>query len=331
MIVYNVHNHTEDKQMTNLKEKILQALKHNKQVDIVLEDLSTAQENLLENYSNAAIKQNDKNKILKKFTNLKNIEKLIYRFNKLSENNYNQDAKEEKENVETIILKGGISSNYYIWHAENSEDTCDVCKSLDGQKFDFYDEIPKRPHPNCKCTVEIIEETNSNDDSETYTKGNDNTTKTSSENQNSQTSIPQPSSKSPQQTQKWILPVEKGHKITSNYGYRIHPVYNTKKFHDGIDINACQNTPVYAVADGKVSISGWIDGYGNYIQIEHSNGLSSFYAHLNQINVVKGQTVKQGQIIGESGNTGIGTGAHLHFGTKKNGVSVNPTVYLPSF
>ena len=127
------------------------------------------------------------------------------------------------------------------------------------------------------------------------------------------------------------MPVEKGHKITSNYGYRIHPVYNTKKFHDGIDINACQNTPVYAVADGKVSISGWINGYGNYIQIEHSNGLSSFYAHLNQINVVKGQTVKQGQIIGESGNTGIGTGAHLHFGTKKNGISVNPTVYLPSF
>lgn len=317
--------------MANLKEKILHALKYNKQVDMVLDDLSISQENLLKNYSNPAIKQKDKNKILKKFTDLQNIRNLLHRYNKLNENNYTQDALDEKDNIENIILKGGISYNKYVWHSENSENTCDICKSLDGQEFDFYDEVPQRPHPNCKCTVEIIKETNSNDNSETYTKENDSTTKVPSESPNTQTSSPQTTSKTPQQNQKWISPVEKGHKVTSNYGYRIHPVYNTKKFHDGIDINAFANTQVYAVADGKVSISGWINGYGNYIQIEHSNGLSSFYAHLNQINVVKGQTVKQGQIIGKSGNTGIGTGAHLHFGTKKNGVSVNPTVYLPSF
>ena len=107
---------------------------------------------------------------------------------------------------------------------------------MDGQEFDFYDEVPQRPHPNCKCTVEIIAETNSNDNSETYTKENDSTTKVPSESPNTQTSAPQTTSKTPQQNQKWISPVEKGHKVTSNYGYRIHPVYNTKKFHDGIDI-----------------------------------------------------------------------------------------------
>ena len=217
---------------------------------------------------------------------------------------------------------------------------CDVCKSLDGKEFDFYEEVPERPHPNCRCTVEIVEETSSNNVSETMTEDNDDTNRISSENQNPQISTPQTTSNAQQQnsapknssqSQRWILPVSKGYKITSNYGYRIHPVYRTRKFHDGIDINAIANTPVYAVADGKVSIAGWINGYGNYIQIEHSNGLSSFYAHLNQINVAKGQTVKQGQIIGKSGNTGVGTGAHLHFGVKKNKGSDNPMKYLPSF
>ena len=326
--------------MAKLKEKIQQALKHDRQLENTLDDISESQENLLKNHSNPVFNQKDKNKILKKFSELQSIGKYLHRYKKLNENNYNQDAQEEKENIETILLKGGISYNKYIWHSENSEDTCDVCKSLDGKEFDFYEEVPERPHPNCKCTVEIVEDTSSNGDFERAKEENSNTNRISSENQNLQISTPQPTSNAPQQNsapktpaqpQRWILPVEKGHKITSNYGYRIHPVYNTKKFHDGIDINAFANTPVYAVADGKVSIAGWISGYGNYIQIEHSNGLSSFYAHLNQINVAIGQTVKQGQIIGKSGNTGVGTGAHLHFGVKKNKGSDDPMKYLPSF
>ena len=120
----------EKNKMVNLKEKILQALKYNKQVDMVLDDLSISQENLLKNYSNPAIKQKDRNKILKKFTTLKNIEKSISRFNKLSENDYSQDAKEEKENVETVVLKGGISYNKYVWHSENSENSIFMTKSL---------------------------------------------------------------------------------------------------------------------------------------------------------------------------------------------------------
>ena len=101
----------------------------------------------------------------------------MHRYKKLNENNYVQDAHEEKENIETILLKGGISYNKYIWHSENSENTCDVCKSLDGEEFDFYEEVPEKPHPNCRCTVEIVEEISSNEDSGTMTKGNYNTNK----------------------------------------------------------------------------------------------------------------------------------------------------------
>lgn len=326
--------------MANLKEKILHALIYNKQVDMVLDDLSISQENLLKNYSNPAIKQKDKNKILKKFNTLKNIEKSIYRFNKLSENDYSQDAEEEKENVETVVLKGGISYNKYVWHSENSEDTCDICKSLDGQEFDFYEEVPKRPHPNCKCIVEIIEETNSNDNSETYTIENDNTTKVPSESQNPQTSAPQSTSKTPhpnpvlkvpQQTQpqKWIKPCIGP--ITSPYGWRTHPVHGTKKFHDGIDIGVQLYTPIQAPADGIVIVAKWYNGYGNYIEIDHGNGVHSFYGHLSSFNVKIGDKITQGKIIGKSGNTGIGTGAHLHFGVHKNGQRTNPLDFFTNF
>lgn len=153
--------------MANLKQKVLHALKHENQLEIALDDLSKSQENLLNNYSNLAIKQKDKNKILKKFTDLQNIRNLLHRYNKLNGNNYTQDALGEKDNIENIILKGGISYNKYVWHSENSENTCDICKSLEGQEFDFYDEVPQRPHPNCKCYVEIVEYNDENSIPET--------------------------------------------------------------------------------------------------------------------------------------------------------------------
>ncbi len=114
---------------------------------------------------------------MKKFIDLQSLGKSLHRYKKLNENNYVQDAQEEKENIETILLKGSISYNKYIWHSENSENTCDVCKSLDGKEFDFYEEVPEKPHPNCRCTVEIVEEISSNEDSGTMTEGNYNTNK----------------------------------------------------------------------------------------------------------------------------------------------------------
>ena len=155
--------------MANLKNRILQALQNGKNVETILNDLSKSQENLLKNYSNPVFSKQGKNKILKHFTNLQNIGKSLYRYNALNENNLEADA--EKADVENTVLKGGISYNKYVWHSENGEHTCEVCKSLDGQVFDFYDEVPERPHPNCRCTVEVVEEEESkpqtpNDDEE---------------------------------------------------------------------------------------------------------------------------------------------------------------------
>ena len=144
--------------MANLKNEILQILNNHKNIEDTFYNLSRYQENLLKNHSNPVFSNEDKNKILKQFTNLQNIKKSLYRYNTLSENDYQKDAEAEKSNIENTVLKGGISYNKYVWHSENGEQTCDVCKSLDGRVFDFYDEIPERPHPNCRCTVEIVED-----------------------------------------------------------------------------------------------------------------------------------------------------------------------------
>ncbi|WP_428911009.1 murein hydrolase activator EnvC family protein [Niallia sp. Krafla_26] len=104
--------------------------------------------------------------------------------------------------------------------------------------------------------------------------------------------------------------------VTSPFGYRIHPVYGTKKFHSGIDIAKSGTVPVVAAADGVVSYSGQMSGYGNVIIITHSiNGKTyqTLYAHLRNLGVGTMTTVSQGQYIAYMGNTGIGTGQHLHF------------------
>lgn len=141
--------------MANLKNKVLQALQNGKNLETILNDLSKIQENLLKNYSNPVFNNKDKNKILKQYTNLQNIGKSLYRYNALNENNSEADT--VRADIEKTVLKGGISYNKYVWHSENGEHTCDVCKALDGKVFDFYDEVPERPHPNCRCTVEIVD------------------------------------------------------------------------------------------------------------------------------------------------------------------------------
>lgn len=148
--------------MANLKEKILQSLKSTKQVETTLNTIAESQENLLKNYSNPVFNKKDKNKILRSYSDLQNIDKSLYRYGALMDNNYLADAQAEKGNIESKVLKGGVSYNKYVWHSENGEHTCDVCSELDGQEFDYYDEVPERPHPNCKCYVEIIEEDNGN-------------------------------------------------------------------------------------------------------------------------------------------------------------------------
>lgn len=331
--------------MANLKNEILQALNNGKNIENTFDNLSLCQENLLKNHSNPVFGKKDKNKILKQYMILRSIIQSVYRYNTLKENDYKKDAAQEKSNIKNIVLKGGISyNNKYVWHSENSEHTCEVCKSLDGKVFDFYDEVPERPHPNCKCTVEVVEE----DDIEIGEDGNDGDTSDGNNGKDGRDETPpqnpQPVPKSPhpkpssppQQSQK-VIPVNGP--ITSPYGWRIHPTYGTKKFHDGVDIGVPINTPVKAATRGKVVMSQWYNGYGKYIEIDHGDNIHSFYGHLNTCDVKVGDYVNSGQVIAKSGNTaGVGkngkvmtTGPHLHFGVHKNGQSVNPLDFVRNF
>ena len=125
--------------------------------------------------------------------------------------------------------------------------------------------------------------------------------------------------------------------ITSYYGYRIHPVYKTKKFHSGVDIGAGYGDTIMAAASGTVIlVSEPVEGknkggtgYGNYCIIDHGNGYSTLYGHARDIYVKEGQKVSRGKAIGVVGSTGTSTGAHLHFEVRVNGSTTNPLNYLP--
>ena len=117
-------------------------------------------------------------------------------------------------------------------------------------------------------------------------------------------------------------------KTASGYGTRIDPIYNTPKFHAGMDFSANIGTPVYATGDGKVIKAGWETGYGNLIQVDHGFGYVTWYAHLSKYKVRPGQKVVRGEVIGEVGNTGKSTGPHLHYEVHVKGKVQNPVNYF---
>ena len=116
-------------------------------------------------------------------------------------------------------------------------------------------------------------------------------------------------------------------KTASGYGTRIDPIYNTPKFHAGMDFSANIGTPVYATGDGKVIKAGWETGYGNLIQVDHGFGYVTWYAHLSKYKVRPGQKVVRGEVIGEVGNTGKSTGPHLYYEVHVKGKVQNPVNY----
>lgn len=122
-------------------------------------------------------------------------------------------------------------------------------------------------------------------------------------------------------------PVPGHHRITSPFGYRIHPILKYRKFHTGVDIGAPNGTPVVSAAAGTVIASRSMSGYGNCIMIDHGDKVT-VYGHLSSRAVSPGQSVSAGETIGYVGSTGMSTGAHLHFEVRVNGAVQNPLNYL---
>ena len=126
----------------------------------------------------------------------------------------------------------------------------------------------------------------------------------------------------------FINPTEK-FKITSGFGNRTAPTAGASTSHNGIDIATPLGTPVVAPADGVVTLVNYVPNLGGkQIVIKHNDGYQTGYAHLSEQLVSVGQKVKQGQLIAKTGNSGIGTGAHLHFTLTYNGVKINPQKYF---
>jgi murein DD-endopeptidase MepM/ murein hydrolase activator NlpD len=116
-------------------------------------------------------------------------------------------------------------------------------------------------------------------------------------------------------------------KVTSYYGYRIHPTSGEENYHKGIDISVPIGTDIHSGQGGKVTFAGNSGDYGNVVIIENADGLTSKYAHLDSVSLSVGQEVKTGDIIGKSGNTGNSTGPHLHLEILKNGEYLNPIFF----
>lgn len=125
----------------------------------------------------------------------------------------------------------------------------------------------------------------------------------------------------------FVKPIEYYKYVSSKYGYRYHPISGQYKFHSGVDLAAPRGTAIYAAYKGVVASAGYNSSMGNYVMINHGDGLYTIYMHASVLNVKEGDVVTTGQKIAEVGSTGSSTGNHLHFTVRKNGEYVDPNDY----
>lgn len=124
-----------------------------------------------------------------------------------------------------------------------------------------------------------------------------------------------------------VMPVQ-GARITSVFGYRIHPITEKRGFHTGLDMAAPEGTPISAVYYGRVTRTGEGASWGKYVLVEHSDGFETFYCHLSEIYAEEGAVIRQGETLGLVGSTGMSTGPHLHFEVRINEIRVDPEMLL---
>lgn len=127
---------------------------------------------------------------------------------------------------------------------------------------------------------------------------------------------------------KFTWPVPASSRISSEYGYRTSPISGKREFHNGLDIPAPYGSAIVATEAGTVTYSGWMNGYGYTIIIDHGSGITSLYGHNSSLVAKKGQKVSRGQTVAKCGSTGWSTGNHCHFTISKGGSAVNPHNYV---
>lgn len=120
-----------------------------------------------------------------------------------------------------------------------------------------------------------------------------------------------------------------GPRVSSEFGWRRHPVQRVIKHHEGIDLAAPEETPIRSIQEGRVVFADQYGGYGNLVVVQHRGGITSHYGHCRAIRVRPGQWVRAGEILGTVGSTGRVTGPHLHFEIRLQGRVQNPEQYLP--
>lgn len=125
-------------------------------------------------------------------------------------------------------------------------------------------------------------------------------------------------------------PLDFYRRVSSDYGYRTHPINQSRELHAGVDLSTTLDAPVYATADGVVDFAkdGWNGGYGLMVKIDHSFGFKTYYAHLNSFVVKRGDFVKKGQLIAHAGSTGLSTGVHLHYEVRFLGSHIEPKSFM---
>lgn len=117
-------------------------------------------------------------------------------------------------------------------------------------------------------------------------------------------------------------------RVTSGFGYRLHPIEGEERFHYGVDLDAREGENIQAFADGTVGVVAQSSELGNYVTVNHSGGVSTLYAHCKCVTASAGQTVRQGDILAQVGQTGMATGPHLHFEVHLGQVYMNPIYYV---
>ena len=127
---------------------------------------------------------------------------------------------------------------------------------------------------------------------------------------------------------KFAWPAPSYTRISDEYGTRIHPILGTQQFHNGVDMAAPSGSPILAAYDGEVVAASYSPTMGNYIMIDHGDGLITIYMHASSVSVSEGTMVARGEQIGCVGSTGRSTGPHLHFSVRENGSYVSPWNYL---